>query len=499
MNNIDQTVLQNLYQILPQAVIEVAERRGDEIYAVGGCIRNLLIGLDVPDIDFSVVGDAVGYAKELARQEKSGEVATYARFGTALVRLGDHQLEFATSRKESYSPESRNPTEVIPVPIDEDLKRRDFTMNAMAYGLTGHRKGELIDLFNGQQDIADQIVRTPLEPEMTFSDDPLRMLRAIRFAADLGFEIEPITWEGIITSASRLQIVVMDRIRGEFWRMMEGRNPVRAVRMLLSCGLMDYIIPELKDLGGIEQVGKHHHKDVLTHTLKVMQNVVSSSEDPTLRIAALLHDIGKPRSKRFIPESGWTFHGHEVTGARLANRIARRLTLGKGVTQRLTKLIGLHMRPINLADEGVTDHAIRRLMVESGEDIDDLLTLCRADITTANTSLLKRYLTNFDEIERRIGNVEARDKMRNFHSPIRGEEIMELLELKPGPMVGVFKERIEDAILDGEIPYDYDAAKEFLFRIKDDVLSTDISKLRSERKERSRKRRNINGDFQFPQ
>lgn len=483
---------------LPSEALTVAEEQGCELYAVGGGVRDFFLGRDSEDLDLSVVGDAVSLAEEVARRIHAGQVATYARFGTALVRTDQVNLEFATARRESYAPESRNPTEVIAVPIEQDLARRDFTINAMALGLVGPQRGQLLDLHQSLEDLRQGVIRTPLDPAITFSDDPLRMLRAVRFAAEFGFWIEEETFANIVSHAERLKIIVPDRIRDEFLKMLSGSNPTRAMKLLINTGLMEQFLPEVPALAGVEQVGKHHHKDVLAHSLKVMQNVVDKSPDVILRLAALLHDIGKPRTKRFVEEVGWTFHGHETVGARMANRIAHRLSMGKDNTARLTRLVELHMRPVNLADEGVTDSAIRRLMVECGEDVNDQLTLGRADITTANASLLTRYLANFDEIEARIGDVDARDRMRNFHSPLRGEEIMALLELSPGPMVGALKERIEDAILNGEIPFDHDAAQDYMFKIKDQVLVTNKEDLNRERRERSHWRRHLSGDYVFP-
>ncbi len=484
---------------LPPETLSIAKEQHCELYAVGGGVRDFFLGRDSGDLDLSVVGDAVALATELARRIQTGHVATYARFGTALVRLGSRNLEFAASRRESYSPESRNPAEVSPAPIEQDLSRRDFTVNALALGLVGPHQGRLLDLFGGLDDLRLGVLRTPLNPNVTFSDDPLRMLRAARFAAEFGFRIETGTFRGIINNAGRLQIIVADRIRDELWKMLSGAHPVRAMKLLIDTGLMQQFLPEVPELAGVEQVGRHHHKDVLAHSLKVMQNVAEKSADPTLRLAALLHDIGKPHAKRFTEDAGWTFHGHEVVGARMASAAGQRLALGKDVTARLTKLVSLHMRPVNLADEGVTDSAIRRLMVESGDDLDALLTLGRADITTANSSLLSRFLANFDEIEARIGDVEARDKMRRFHSPLRGDEIMALLGLTPGPMVGALKERVEDAILNGEIPFDPDAARDFLFKIKDEVLTADSEALAQERRRRSHWRKNVSGGYVFPE
>ncbi len=480
-------------------VLEEAKQRGCEVYAVGGSVRDLLLGRKLGDIDLAVVGDAVRLAKEIAARIDGGRVSFYRRFGTALIKTPQVNLEFATARRESYLPDSRKPAEVVPVPIEDDLCRRDFTVNALAICLAGERRGELIDLFDGLGDLDRHLIRTPLEPERTFSDDPLRMLRAVRFAAELGFDIHPRTRDGIHRHTARLAIVARERIGDEFHRMLKGRDPVRAVRLMIETGLMDMVIPEVTRLAGVEQRGRHHHKDILEHSLKVMQNVARQTTDPVVRLAALLHDVGKPDTKEFVPGEGWTFHGHEMVGARIAWRIGRNLRLGKEQLKRLVKLIRLHMRPINLTTDGVTDSAIRRMMVEAGDLIDDQLLICRADITTANPQKVAKYLADFDDMIKRMADVKARDRMQKFQSPIRGEEIMELCGVEPGPVVGALKGRIEDAILDGVIPNEYQAAKEFLLKIRDEVVSSDPQTLIEELRERSRFRRSITSDFKFPE
>ncbi len=484
---------------LPEEVVQVARKLGLELYAVGGCVRDTLLGRAVGDIDLAVVGDATHLASQVAQRISTSQVVTYTRFGTALVRTPERNLEFATCRRESYHPDSRKPAEVIPVSIEEDLQRRDFTINALALGLTGPRENELIDLFDGLRDIERKTLRTPLAAEVTFSDDPLRMLRAVRFAAEFEFKIDPPTWKGICDSAARLRIIARERVGEEFWKMLSGPDPVGAMRLLIDSGIMSVITPEVMAMSGVEQIGRHHHKDVLLHSLKVMQHVAEQTPDPVVRLAGLLHDIGKPRTKSFVPGQGWTFHGHDAVGARMVWRIGRRLRLGKEPLRKLVKLVRLHMRPVNLTDEGVSDSAIRRLMVEAGDHLDDQLILCRADITTANPKLVDRYLANFDEMARRMGNVEARDRMRRFQSPVRGDEIIELCGIEPGQVVGALKERIEDAILDGIIPYDYEAAKSYLMEIRDEVLHTDPAKLSEERRARARARRNITQNFRFPE
>ena len=485
-------------RLIPEVVLRSAETLGYELYAVGGCVRDPLLGRSITDVDLAVVGDAPRLAQETAKAFGSGQVAIYARFGTAMLMIEERKIEFATARRESYTAESRKPSEVIPVPIEEDLKRRDFTINAIALGLVGSRAGQILDLFDGLADLQRRLLRTPLEPEHTFSDDPLRMLRAIRFAAEYGLTIEERTWQGILNNCPRLKIVAAERIGEEIWRMMAGADPVRSMQLMIKSGMMQELVPEVTNMAGVEQFGIHHHKDVLAHSLKVLQGTIEKSADPVVRLAALLHDVGKPGTKKYDPDLGWTFHGHELLGAKMAWRVGKRLRLGRESLERVGKLIRLHMRPVNLTAEGVSDSALRRLMVETGDDLDDQLLLCRADITTANPKLVKSYLANFEEMARKMSDVEARDRMRQFQSPIRGEEIMTLCGLEPGPEVGALKERIEDAILDGIIPYDYEAAKQFLLTIKDDILNTQPQLLAQERRNRAASRRRITASFKFP-
>jgi len=491
-------IISGITRHIPNELLETAENGGYEVYAVGGCIRDLLLGRKIGDIDLAVVGDATHLAREVAERLKPTKVAVYSRFGTAMIMIGGRSFEFATARRESYLPDSRKPSEVIPVAIEEDLARRDFTVNALALGLTGNRSGELLDRFNGMTDLEKRLVRTPLKPDKTFSDDPLRMLRGIRFATELAFDIEPGTWQGISRNSARMKIVASERIGEEIWKMLTGADPTRAMQLLIDSGLMQIIMPEVAAMSGVEQVGRHHHKDVLRHSLRVMQNIVENTSDPVVRFAGLLHDIGKPLTKNFDPENGWTFYGHEAAGARITGRIGRRLQIGRENLKRLTRLVRLHMRPVNLTSEGVTDKAIRRLMIDAGESLDDQLILCRADITTANPRLVNRYLANFDEMARRMSDVEARDRMRCFQSPVRGEEIMKVCEIGPGPQVGALKGRIEDAILDGIISGDYEAAMQYLLEIKDEVLKSDQEELLREIRNRSRSRKIVDREFMFP-
>lgn len=476
----------------------IARELGYEVYAVGGCVRDVLLGRPLGDLDLAVVGDAGKLAKLVAKKINAGKVAHYARYGTALISTDEGAIELATARQESYSPDSRKPSLVTACPIEDDLQRRDFTINALAFGLSGPQEGALLDLFDGWKDLKEHRLRTPLDPDDTFSDDPLRMLRAVRFAAQLGFDIAPETLAGIKRNVLRLEIVAGERWGIEFHKMLASPDPVRAMQLLIDTGLMAVTIPEVAAMGGVEQVGRHHHKDVLVHSLKVMKNVADATPDPILRLAGLLHDVGKPLTKRFEPGIGWTFHGHEALGAKMTYRIGRRLHIGRDSLRKLVGLVRLHMRPINLTDEGVTDSAIRRLMIDSSEWLDEQLILCRADITTANPKLVQTYLANFGEIEKRMADVNARDKMRSFQSPIRGEEIIELCGISAGPLVGALKGRVEDAILDGKINFDEDSARKYLLSIKDEVIAMTPAEIAAETRARASARRRVTSQFQFP-
>lgn len=431
------------------------------VYAVGGFVRDRLLGLPFGgDIDFSVVGNAPEFAEAFAKKlNLRKKVQIYRRFGTASLPLEGITLEFATSRRESYDEASRNP-DVEPAPFEEDLARRDFTINALAVDTRSPDK--VIDHFNGIADLDAGLLRTPLDPEKTFRDDPLRILRAIRFAARFEFKIEEKTLASLVAQHRRLEIVARERINGEFFQILSGNPPSRGLLLLHETGVLEVIYPEIAALAGVEQVGKHHHKDVLLHTLKVVDKVAEVSDDVALRFAALVHDIGKPATKRFDKRAGWTFHGHEHVGERMIRKLGKRYRWSEELTESTAKLVRMHMRPINLQDEGVTDSAIRRLMVQAGDQIEMLLKLCRADITSGNRQRVRRYLRDFDRMVERMGAVEQRDELRRFQSPVRGDEIMEKYSLHEGPRVGLIKALIEEAILDGEIEHSRAAAEQYL-------------------------------------
>lgn len=450
----------------------ISDKNNVKIFVVGGYVRNKLLKNDSSDIDIMVLGDAVSFA-ELVSGELGTELsAVYKNFGTALLNHDNYKIEFASARKESYKRDSRKP-DVEFSGMNDDLARRDFTINAMAVSLNKDTHDELIDLYNGIEDLNNKIIRTPLDAEKTFDDDPLRIMRAIRFASVLGFTIEPDTYNAIIKMRNRLsedKVVSQERITDEFLKILASTKPSVGLDLLYKSGVMEIIFPEIANLAGIEQRKDYHHKDVFYHTLKVVDNISVKTDNVWLRFAALVHDIAKPPTKKFVEGTGWTFHGHEELGARMMKKIFKRMRLPMSRLPYIEKLIRMHLRPIPLAKDEVTDSAIRRLAADAGEELEDLLTLCRADITSKDDSKVKRFMKNYAIVEDKIREVQEKDRLRNFQSPVRGEEIMEICGLEPSRKVGIIKKRIEDAILDGEIPNEYEAAKEYLYRIKDEVL-----------------------------
>lgn len=450
-----------------------ADTEGVALYLVGGSVRDRLMKRPLQrEMDFSVVGDAVEFAQKLSRHLGVRKPVVFARFGTAMVLYRGYRLDFVSAREESYREHSRKP-KVVPAGLEADLRRRDFTVNAMAAGLNAGNYGLLVDLFDGRRDLAAKTLRTPLEPEQTFSEDPLRILRAIRFAAQLEFGIEKETRLALERMVERLKIISQERITEEFLKLLSARQPSVGLRLMYLTGVMDAVFPEISKLAGVEQVGAHHHKDVFEHTLLVVDQMALLSEDPLLRLAALLHDIAKPKTKKFVPQTGWTFHGHEDVGARMVRNMARRMKLSEDACGKLVKMVALHMRPINLTHESVTDSAVRRLVVDAGEDLDDLLSLCRADITSSKPNKVKKYLDQFEKLSQRIREVVEKDNLRAFQSPVRGEEIMAVCNISPGPLVGKIKTALEDAILDGRVANEHDAVLTYLHEIKRQFLGPD--------------------------
>ncbi|MBK6909542.1 MAG: HD domain-containing protein [bacterium] len=447
----------------------LADAQGIELYAVGGFVRDRLLGKKVKDIDFTVIGDAVAFARIVADSLGARNPVLFERFGTAMVPYRGFQLDFVTARAESYESQSRKP-KVWEGALDDDLARRDFTVNALAACLNDVRYGELVDHYDGMGDLQRKLLRTPKEPEQTFSEDPLRIMRALRFAAQLEFQLDPATLAACRTMASRLDIVSQERITDELLKLMSARKPSIGLRLMQETGVMRLVFKEIAELAGVEQIGQHHHKDVFDHTLLVVDKLAELTEDPVMRLAALVHDIAKPRTKRFFPDLGWTFHGHEDVGSRMLKPISRRLKLPEKTAAKLMKMTALHMRPINLTREEVTDSAVRRLIVDAGEDLGDLMLLCKADITSANPKKVKRYLNHFEQLTTRIAEVIEGDQLRAFQSPVRGEEIMQICNLSPGPLVGKIKTALEEAILDGRVANEHDAVLAYLLEIKAQYL-----------------------------
>ncbi len=447
----------------------IADQIGINVYVVGGYVRDLFLDRSVTDIDFVVEGDSIHLAEALARHFDLKRVTVYRRFGTAMIPFKGRTLEFVTARKESYHKDSRKPV-VEEADLLTDLARRDFTINAMAIALNDAHFGDLIDPFNGVVALRQKRIETPLEPVKTFYDDPLRILRAIRFATQLRFDIAPKTLAAIEQERKRLEIISQERITDELLKILAAEKPSRGFLLMDKTSVLSTILPEIEQLKGVDRVGRHQHKDVFLHTLKVLDNLATLSEKTGLRFAALFHDLAKPMTKEFKPETGWTFHGHDELGSRLIVAVGKRLKVSNELINYTRKLIKLHLRPIHLAEKGVTDSAIRRLIVQAGDELDDLITLCRADITSANPKRVARHLSNFDKLVERIREVNEKDRLAQFQSPVRGDEIMKVCNLQPGPLVGKLKKAIEEAILNGDIPNEHDAALNYLLELEKDLI-----------------------------
>ncbi len=448
----------------------VGDEVGAEVFVVGGYVRDTLLGLNGKDIDILVIGDGVSFARAVARSLGVHTVVVHEKFGTALVPVDGGKVEFVGARKEHYIPESRKPM-VQGGTLEEDLARRDFTVNALAVSLNDRSYGRLLDPFNGRQDLRDKILRTPLDPLTTFGDDPLRIMRAIRFASQLQFDIDEQALQGVRLMAPRLSIISQERITDELLKILRTPKPSVGLRLMFDTGVMQIVLPEVAQMAGVDQRKDHHHKDVFLHTCIVVDNIAQTTDNVWLRLVALMHDIAKPRTKAFKEGIGWTFHGHEELGARMMKSIFRKLKLPMDPLPYVEKLVRLHLRPMVLVDEIVTDSAVRRLVFEAGNDVDDLMKLCRADITSKNPRLVERYLRNYDVVMQKIVEVEEKDKLRNWQPPVKGEEIMAVCGLPPGKAIGLLKTAIEEAVLDGRIPNEHDAALEYLLQVKDDILS----------------------------
>lgn len=464
MTNLKEKLCFPVFELIGRA----ADEAGLETYVVGGFVRDTVMKRACKDIDIVTIGSGIQLAEKL--QEKIGKgskISVFRNFGTAMLhfRDGDEdwQVEFVGARKESYSHDSRKPV-VEDGTLEDDQNRRDFTINAMAICLNRNRYGELTDPFDGCSDIKKQIIRTPSDPDITFSDDPLRMLRAIRFATQLDFSIHPDTFEAIKRNAYRIEIVSMERNIDEINKMMLSSHPSMGFRLLDKSGLLEKLFPELVRLKGTESVGERSHKDNFKHTLEVLDNISKKSDDLFLRWAAVLHDIGKPYCKRYDEKTGFSFHGHELKGSRMVKPIFRRLKLPLNEKMKyVEKLVSLHLRPIVLAEDIVTDSAVRRLIFDAGDDIDDLMLLCQADITSKNSYKVKQYMHNFEIVKQKMLEIEEKDRVRNFQPPVCGEEIMKIFDLAPCKEIGVLKTAVKDAILDGIIPNEKQAALELLY------------------------------------
>lgn len=477
MNTSKDNILEHLSHPAFSLVGEVADEMSRECYVVGGYVRDIFLGRKSKDIDFVTVGSGIEVAKRVAHKmgRNKAHLAVFKTYGTAQVKAMGLELEFVGARRESYNRNSRNPI-VEDGTLSDDQRRRDFTINAMAISVNHDRWGELLDPFDGIGDMERRLIRTPLNPDITFSDDPLRMMRAVRFATQLGFEIESATFAAIKRNAGRIKIITRERIADELMKIMRAPQPSRGFFLLDKCGLLPLICPEVAQLKGVETVNGRGHKDNFLHTMQVLDNVAAQSDNEWLRWAALLHDIGKPATKHWDDKLGWTFHNHNFIGEKMVPRIFAKMRLPLNEHMKyVKKLVGLHMRPIALVEDEVTDSAVRRMLFEAGDDIDDLMTLCRADITSKNQEKVKRFHENYELVKQKIIDIEEKDRVRNFQPPVDGQEIMETFGLAPSRPVGLIKDAIKDAILDGVINNDYAQAYHFMMQKAQEQSITPIN------------------------
>jgi poly(A) polymerase len=444
---------------------EVVTKEDVKAWVIGGYVRDCILERhhQEQDIDIVIEGNGIDIARKTAKRLKPGiKVSVFKNFGTAMFRFDDRDIEFVGARKESYNRDSRKPT-VEAGTLEDDQKRRDFTINALAISLNKETYGDFLDPFHGTSDLKNRIIRTPLDPDITFSDDPLRMMRAVRFATQLGFSIEANTFRSISANAERINIVSQERIIDELNKIIMCNHPSKGFILLEKSGLLRIILSELDDLKGVDQKDGKAHKDNFLHSLKVLDNISRKSDNIWLRWAALLHDIGKPLTKKYLPDSGWSFHGHEFTGGKMIPEIFRKMKLPLNDRMKyVKKMVDLHLRPIVLSQEIVTDSAVRRLLFEAGDDIDDLMMLCEADITSKNEATKARHLENFKIVRNKLREIEEKDAVRNFQPPVDGSEIIRTFGIKPGKEVGIIKNAIREAILDGIIPNEHEAARKLM-------------------------------------
>ena len=453
---------------ISKVISELSDETQINAFLVGGCVRDLMLNplAESIDVDIMVEGDGIDFSVKLARKINVPKIVPFKKFATAKIPFSEFEIEVASARLEKYDESSRNPSEVVISNIEDDLLRRDFTVNAMAVSLNKENFGEFFDPFNGMEDLSNKILRTPLDSDTTFSDDPLRMMRAAYFASKLSLDIDPSCLESIKNNAERITIVSQERKTNELFKILGTKKPSIGLNILQESGLMNFVFPEIAVMYGLDQSNEYHHKDIFYHTLEVVDNAAQLSDKLDLRLAALVHDIAKPKTRRLSKSKGYTFYGHDDVGARMLKGISSNMKFSNSTRDYITKLTALHLRPISLAKKDVTDSAIRRLIVDAGEEVDDLMKLCRADITTKNPKNITKYLGNFDRVEKRMNEVIEIDKLKAFQSPVRGDEIMKMFDLDPGKEVGKIKTMVEDAIINGEIKNDYSSAMSFLDQIK---------------------------------
>jgi putative nucleotidyltransferase with HDIG domain len=457
-------------------ISEVAQKNNKSVFLVGGFVRDLILNRKRNDIDILVIGNGPDFAEKVSKALGVKKISVFRNFGTAHFNYQNYDIEFVGARKESYDRQTRKPV-VEDGTFKDDISRRDFTINTIVISLSNDSFGEVIDAYEGLKDINLKLIRTPLDPIKTFDDDPLRIMRAFRFASQLNFKVDGRIMIAAKEMRKRLSIVSQERITDEFLKILASTKPSVGLKLLFDSGVMEIIFPEIAVMSGVEQrkdlayrQAGYHHKDVFLHTCIVVDNISIETENVWLRLAALVHDIAKPKTKKFVEGIGWTFHGHEELGARMMESIFHRLKLPLQKLDYIEKLIRLHLRPIALANEDVTDSAIRRLIVNAGEDLEDLITLCRADITSKNPQKVEKYLGNYERVMQKVRDVKERDQLREFQSPVRGDEIMKICNLKPSKKVGEIKTAIEEAILDGKIGNNYEEAYQYLLKIKDQYL-----------------------------